>query len=1183
MTGTVFAYDDKTAHPAITDEIVDFYNLHFDKKITAEEKEWLIQGSILEDTEPRYINHFYDPIYQQGWIGEHGGGWLSKDLMQKFSDVFLSSENGVSTLDWVHNQELQEKYKRYQGNRTWEKALYEYVKNKDEKEAFSDLGYILHLLEDMSVPEHTRNDTHPNDSPYENYTTRFTRDNFQIANNLQKQNFQPKKFNSLDEYFEHLANYSNNYFFSKDTVNDGKYDKPKIVKEDNDWGYGRDKNNQEFILVGVETKRIKEGDEYKTKKVYSIKNVEEYNLILKTYWVRLSREAVLAGAGVIDLFFQEAEKAEKDSSLLKPSSESSSAIFSIYGEITKAINFTTSVVKKIKKTASGILDKMTDLWNKYTIGQSATVIQSVSDIPISTETAEAIPPSEELPPRAPQTSFSETISTTSITPTTEMTEPVSTGPAKELDNSNKEKKSTSHGGGGGGGSNETPAPEPEPPVVPPIIPPTPDTTAPVITVLGSNPEVVIKNSVYTDAGATALDDVDGVREVTAISITDVNTAIVGAYSVTYSASDLSGNISTATRTVTVATYKYIPKYSFGKNNDDGKNWQVWSFNGSNVYDWSDTYVDNYLREQFKIQAYTGGLWCSQCLQRGIFNHDPQNGFELADRTISSLENNPQNNMNGVTYDVTIQWDSSGYTYTISHNSIVDSTGHENVVNMNNDLWVGWDGSYNNFQTFISGDWQGIVHNPPLNRTGGSSMVLPPFPVYKNTSASLVPTLSFPNQGSYTVGGINPTRGRTNLTLFTFQIVYTDGNNNTPQNVKLHVTNTTTGDSLSEVVMQKIPAGADILSDGNFANGELYITNDILYDTGDYDYYFTANDSTGNEIRIPENGVLNFGVIPSTYTYIPKYSFGTNNGDDRDWQVWAFNGSNVYDWSDTYVNKYLKEQFKIQTHQGMYCGLCLERGIFNHDPQKGFELVDRMVSSLENNPQNKMDNIIYNVVIQWDSTGYTYIISHDNIVDATGHTNISNVNEDMWVGWDGSYNHFQTFPSGSWYDFATTSPPNRTGGFDMMLQPYQVYDPSQISIDPDSLPEPDPIIEPEPEPEPDVIAPLIIGYTFNGNAGDITINPLINPLTLSLSSSENVNWMSIKIENQDNASIYKIFQSGAGCEDGSSSCTKTWDGLLSSGESLQNGTFRIKVHIKDNANNEFYDYLSPYVITVNTSI
>lgn len=129
---------------------------------------------------------------------------------------------------------------------------------------------------------------------------------------------------------------------------------------------------------------------------------------------------------------------------------------------------------------------------------------------------------------------------------------------------------------------------------------------------------------------------------------------------------------------------------------------------------------------------------------------------------------------------------------------------------------------------------------------------------------------------------------------------------------------------------------------------MYVTNNILYDTGEYDYYFTANSSTGNLIRIPENNVLNFETIPSTYTYIPKYSFGTNNGDGKDWQIWAFSGSNVYDWSDTYANGYLKEQFKIQTTSpGLWCGQCLQRGIFNHDPQKGFESADVKISSLEN--------------------------------------------------------------------------------------------------------------------------------------------------------------------------------------------------------------------------------------------
>ncbi len=41
-----FAYDDKTTHPGLTDEIVDFYNLSFNDKLTPEEKEWIAQSSI---------------------------------------------------------------------------------------------------------------------------------------------------------------------------------------------------------------------------------------------------------------------------------------------------------------------------------------------------------------------------------------------------------------------------------------------------------------------------------------------------------------------------------------------------------------------------------------------------------------------------------------------------------------------------------------------------------------------------------------------------------------------------------------------------------------------------------------------------------------------------------------------------------------------------------------------------------------------------------------------------------------------------------------------------------------------------------------------------------------------------------------------------------------------------------
>ena len=78
-----------------------------------------------------------------------------------------------------------------------------------------------------------------------------------------------------------------------------------------------------------------------------------------------------------------------------------------------------------------------------------------------------------------------------------------------------------------------------------------DTTPPVITILGNNPETVLLNSIYTDAGATAWDNVDGNLTSQIIVVNGVNTAIAGTYTVNYSVSDSAGNSATATRNVNV--------------------------------------------------------------------------------------------------------------------------------------------------------------------------------------------------------------------------------------------------------------------------------------------------------------------------------------------------------------------------------------------------------------------------------------------------------------------------------------------------------------------------------------------------------------------------------------------------------------------------------------------------------
>ncbi len=79
-----------------------------------------------------------------------------------------------------------------------------------------------------------------------------------------------------------------------------------------------------------------------------------------------------------------------------------------------------------------------------------------------------------------------------------------------------------------------------------------DTTAPVITLLGNTPIDVVQATAYTDAGATALDDVDGDITANIVTVNPVNTNTVGQYTVTYNVSDAAGNAAAQiSRTVNV--------------------------------------------------------------------------------------------------------------------------------------------------------------------------------------------------------------------------------------------------------------------------------------------------------------------------------------------------------------------------------------------------------------------------------------------------------------------------------------------------------------------------------------------------------------------------------------------------------------------------------------------------------
>jgi len=108
---------------------------------------------------------------------------------------------------------------------------------------------------------------------------------------------------------------------------------------------------------------------------------------------------------------------------------------------------------------------------------------------------------------------------------------------------------------------------------------------------------------------------------------------------------------------------------------------------------------------------------------------------------------------------------------------------------------------------------------------------------------------------------------------------------------------------------------------------------------------------------------------------------------------------------------------------------------------------------------------------------------------------------------------------------------------------------------------------------DDIPPLVTSYSLNGTTEEIEIDPTEEGLEIILNSNEDVDWVSVKIENESNSNIRKIFYSGINCEDGGTYCLKNWNGSLSTSASLEEGIYRIIVRIKDLASNETF-YILP---------
>lgn len=298
----VWAYDDGTTHRAITQEAIKLFELYNpNQKFLNFEKNLIIQGSEDEDAAPRWLNHFYDPVHNRGFKG----GRSSKSWAQDAKAQAFHLNGG-----WLRD------YFSSPNDFSWPRAIYEYAWGDKERGLLS-LGHILHLIQDATVPDHTRDDAHVSKKTYEKYAERFTTNNFRLAGKLFAAGQKPIRLGTLDEYFDKLAAFSNGNFFSDDTILDKYFPGPKIRgqqslrlsdKRAHSFGIGE--------LQDVKIVEIKKEINFWEGKLIEIYFLNDHdNLIVSDYWKHLSEKAVLGSAGVIELFFKEVA-AEKESRYL---------------------------------------------------------------------------------------------------------------------------------------------------------------------------------------------------------------------------------------------------------------------------------------------------------------------------------------------------------------------------------------------------------------------------------------------------------------------------------------------------------------------------------------------------------------------------------------------------------------------------------------------------------------------------------------------------------------------------------------------------------------------------------------------------------------------------------------------------------------------------------------------------
>lgn len=299
-------YGANDTHPLLTEAASQIYNAkNPQNSLSPAMIEFLKEGSRAEDEGIRWLFHAYDPIYNRGWFKEIGGlkiGSTSKNWSQNISDQLKYGSHFLSTKpqEWLAN--FFNPSEKFDNNQTFQKAVSEYL-DGNKKSAFYALGHILHLIQDASVPDHTRQNPHIGFIPgiashYEEFASAFCDSSWNDFWSKIKNQITTPSFSSLNQAFDYIANYSNKNFYSEDTIGLSDYKEPQLNWPEVNGYLMAEDENKNFYHLAKRTNlffRVLSGPNQ-----YTLNDP----LVMNDYFSYLIPKAIGVSASVIDLFFK---------------------------------------------------------------------------------------------------------------------------------------------------------------------------------------------------------------------------------------------------------------------------------------------------------------------------------------------------------------------------------------------------------------------------------------------------------------------------------------------------------------------------------------------------------------------------------------------------------------------------------------------------------------------------------------------------------------------------------------------------------------------------------------------------------------------------------------------------------------------------------------------------------------